>query len=144
MSRGRAAPGDRRTIEFLAELDAEIDRLERILESGPPAGRILAAPPNLSRARRLFSLLDSVSLRLLGAIGLETTEPVCFGEREERLRIAGEGLRFSIDPWPFRVPAFRVAVTACEVAAGPYRGPQSLARAMARARRRTLRWELSD
>ena len=143
MSRGRAASAGQNAIDrFLEGLDAEIERLKRILQSGPPADRILAASPGLSSARRLFSLLDSLSLRLLGAIGLETTGPVCFGEREERLSIAGDGQRFSVDPWPFRAPAFRVAVTACEVAPGPYRDPGSLAKAMARARRRTLRWEL--
>lgn len=144
MSQRRAAAGDRREIDrFLKEVEGEIDGWRRALESGTAEERALAASPNLSRARRLFSFFDSITLRLLGAIGMETTEPVPFGKREERLHLDGAGAKLFIRPWPFRAPAFRVEVKALELEAGPFRDPKSLAVRMARARRKALRWELT-
>jgi hypothetical protein len=139
----QAKPGpldQERAQGFIVEMDRAVEANAARLRAGSVEERSAVEPAALLAARRLLSFFDGLSLRLLGAIRLDRTEPLPFGREETVLTVRGEGKEVELSPWPFAAPRVELEARRLTIEAERFGSPRELAEAMARAPLERPRW----
>jgi len=116
--------------DFIAEMDRAIDACTA------------SEREDLLASRPLLSFFDGLSLRLLGAIAMDRTELLPFGNDEAVLAVTEEKGGVRVQPWPFAAEAVSLDVRGVRLDASRFGSPDDLAVALARAPAETLRFEL--
>ena len=129
---------------LLDELDQQIDLAIGGLQAAGEAERAAVQPRALMTARRLASALDGLSLQLCGALPAgELPGPLAFGERAAPLRLAAQGERMTVTPWPFAQDAVTLTLPARDIPDVAYDDGAALAAALREATPMTLRYRLA-
>lgn len=142
-------PGEsdqRQAQQLMAELAQRADGYIETLRAGEADDRRAVEPTALAAARSLLTVLDKLSLTLLGGLpGIDDLGAAPFGERSQAItlidRDAAAGTA-RCAPWPFSPRSVTVRCPAYDITADQTRDPAALGRTLQQPAKRAIAWTL--
>ncbi len=127
---------------FVDELANRIDDLIDAIRNREEVPAGVLKPSSLLMAQRLISFTDALSLALLGAITLDKTEPLGFGDAAGPLIVRRDGEGVVISPWPFTGESVVLMTEARCVPIARFDGAAAFLRAIEATPAHALSWTL--